>query len=488
MKTRESYALSRRSRNAFLWIFALAIFAGSLTGCGSGSQMGTPPPVGNTQVVVLVTGTANDQLAIFNTGITSIALLDRTGASTNVFTSAGQFGSNVEWMHLNGASEPFVIATVPQGTYTSAVVVAAGCSFTNVTFVQNSLTTATFDQGLCGQGTGQTTVTLPGPLNITGAAMVLSLNLQVARSYTLTGTGADATYTISPTFTLSPLSISAEPTNETNGKITGIFNQVTAVKADANNFTVQTTGGASFTMKSNATTTYQGIAGLSALAAEQVVNLDAAIQADGSLLATRVEVDDPNMPAAVIGTFSTRSNQPGNFTLLPLQLDGCSVAINPFCGSVFKYTGSTVFTISQQFSNVSSLPFPASFTATSLLQGQNISLFAPGTSEGNVDTMTLVPQTLNGTVTAISNQNGFATYTATLAAYDSFPILQNYDGPGSAELTNPTTIVVYADTSAQFLNSGMISVGSLLRFRGLVFYDNGVLRMDCGTILDGVPE
>jgi hypothetical protein len=207
----------------------------------------------------------------------------------------------------------------------------------------------------------------------------------------LTGTGADATYTISPTFTLSPLSISAEPTNETNGKIAGIFSQVMAVNADANSFTVQTTNGAPFTMKSDATTKYQGIAGLSALAAEQVVNLDAAIQADGSLLATRVEVDDPNTPAAVIGTFSTRSNQPGNFTMLPLLLDGCSVAINPFCGSVFQYTGSTVFTISQQFSNVSSLPFPASFTATSLLQGQNISLFAPGTSEGNVDTMTLVP-------------------------------------------------------------------------------------------------
>jgi hypothetical protein len=185
MKTWESHGLSRRPRNAFLWIFALAIFAGSLTGCGSGSQMmGTPPPVGNTKVIVLVTGTANDQLAIFNTGITSIALLDKTGASTNIFTSTGQFGSNVEWMHLNGASEPFVVATVPQGTYTSAVIVAAGCSFTNVTFAQNTLSTATFDEGLCGQGTGQTTVTLAAPLDITGTAMILSLTCK-SRSPTL---------------------------------------------------------------------------------------------------------------------------------------------------------------------------------------------------------------------------------------------------------------------------------------------------------------
>jgi hypothetical protein len=427
----EPCGLSRHSANNFLWIFALIIFAGSLAGCGSGSQMmGTPPPVGNTQVVVLVTGTANDQLAIFNTGITSIALLDKTGASTNIFTSTDQFGSNVEWMHLNGASEPFAVATVPQGTYTSAVVVAGGCSFTDVTFAQMTLTTATFDEGLCGQGTGQTTVTLAAPLNITGTAMILSLNLQVARSYTLTGTGADATYTISPTFTLSPLSISAAPTDETNGKITGITTQVMAVNADANSFTVQATGGEPLTIKSNATTTYQGIAGLSALAPENVANLDVAIQSDGTFLATRVEIDDPNMLAAVIGIFSTRSNQPGQFTLLPLQVDGC-VASNPFCGgSVFQYSGSTVFNISQQFSNVLSLPFPASFTATSLLQGQNISAFTPATSEGNVNTMTLAPQTINGTVSAISNQNGFAVYTVMLAPYDSFPILQNYDGSG----------------------------------------------------------
>jgi len=138
---------------------AIAIFGVALTGCGSGSHMaGPPPPVGNTKVVVLLTSTANDQLAIFDLSLVSVALTDSTGKSTTIFTSANrQFGAGIEWMHLNGAAEPLVTATLPQGTYTAATVTAAGCAFTNVTFAAPNLTTATFDEGLCGQGTGVTT-------------------------------------------------------------------------------------------------------------------------------------------------------------------------------------------------------------------------------------------------------------------------------------------------------------------------------------------
>ncbi|HKV05776.1 MAG TPA: hypothetical protein VJO53_11815 [Candidatus Acidoferrales bacterium] len=38
------------------------------------------------------------------------------------------------------------------------------------------------------------------------------------------------------------------------------------------------------------------------------------------------------------------------------------------------------------------------------------------------------------------------------------------------------------------LNSGPIAIGSVLRFRGLIFNDNGTLRMDCAKILDGIAE
>ena len=38
------------------------------------------------------------------------------------------------------------------------------------------------------------------------------------------------------------------------------------------------------------------------------------------------------------------------------------------------------------------------------------------------------------------------------------------------------------------LNTQPVTVGSPTRFYGLVFNDNGTLRMDCAEIFDGVPE
>ncbi len=101
--------------------------------------------------------------------------------------------------------------------------------------------------------------------------------------------------------------------------------------------------------------------------------------------------------------------------------------------------------------------------------------------------MTLVPQTINGTVSAISTTGNFATYTVTLAPYDLFP--QFAVQPGQTTLlTSPNTVVVYTDSNTQMLNSSKVSVGGLSRFYGLVFNDNGTLRMDCAQINDGVPE
>jgi hypothetical protein len=53
-------------------------------------------------------------------------------------------------------------------------------------------------------------------------------------------------------------------------------------------------------------------------------------------------------------------------------------------------------------------------------------------------------------------------------------------------LTNPNVVVVYADADTQMLNSNPVAAGTLQRFYGLVFNDNGTLRMDCASIMDGV--
>jgi hypothetical protein len=61
--------------------------------------------------------------------------------------------------------------------------------------------------------------------------------------------------------------------------------------------------------------------------------------------------------------------------------------------------------------------------------------------------------------------------------------------PGQTTLlTNPNQVVVYVDSNTLQLNTLPLGVGSVLRFNGLVFNDNGTLRMDCAQVNDGVPE
>jgi hypothetical protein len=53
-------------------------------------------------------------------------------------------------------------------------------------------------------------------------------------------------------------------------------------------------------------------------------------------------------------------------------------------------------------------------------------------------------------------------------------------------LTNPQQIVVYTDQNTQVLSAGAVSAGNVARFTGVVFNDNGTLRMDCTQVMDGV--
>jgi len=497
MKTCKVFVSPRSAVSSLLSVLAIAIFGASLAGCGSGTSTGgTPPAAKTTQVVVMLTSTANDQLVAYNALIASIALVDKTGKSVPLFTNAVSFGPFGEWMHLNGLSEPLPTVTVPQGTYTSAVVTIDGCSFTTMTLPGGTtpgFLTSFNTEGTCSEGTGLTTVNLSSPIIVTGSVMGLSLNLQVSKSFTVDATADPETYTIDPVFTLTPVSIAAQPTDETNGKVTVINAEVSSVGASSNIFMAQTGNtGATVAIATNTTTVFQGISGFSALAPNLLFSFDAAIQSDGSLLATRIEVDDPAAVAGVAGAFTFPVVAPGVFATINLEQNGCVIFEAPFCDSIFFQSG-TVFQVSGEFTNVASLPFPATFTTANFLQGQNVLITSNGIPDQQsietATTITLLPQTLNGMVTAVANDGGFTVYTVTLAPYALIPLLQNYtqDIP-PPHLTSPSTILVYADTNTHMLNSATVAAGSLIRFRGLIFFDNGTLRMDAGEIYDGVTE
>ena len=223
----------------------------------------------------------------------------------------------------------------------------------------------------------------------------------------------------------------------------------------------------------------------------QTASVDAVILPDGSFHAARVEVDNAGMQLANTG-YAVNTNPDVDVVVsIGNDPDGCSYQVLYECEGQFQFYGNTVYNVSGQVTNVASLPFPASFSATAAPDGQYYSAsVALGGGNKNLPTaltLTLEPQTLDGVVYSVANENGFAIYTVALAPYNLFAITQAFP-PTYAAISSPTTLVVYADTIAHFVHTAPIETGDTLRFRGVVFDDSGALRMDCTEVLDGVPQ
>jgi hypothetical protein len=476
--------ISRHFR--LLLALTAGLAAAFTTGCG-GSSSSTSTVTGYTPVTVLATSTGNDQMTMFHVSLNSLALTSQSGKTVTVFSTPQYTPQSAEYMHLNGSVAPLTTVSIPQDTYTSAsatieqaYAMCAGVEPTGGLLINGGFYGAT-----------TVTVNVPGPIAIAGDSMGLALDLQVAPSLVLPTcvTTVSDTPPIMPVFNLRPVTIAAQPTNSSNGMAIGLHGLIDTVSASGASFSLTAADGPVWEVSASGSTVFQGVTGASQLAAGMPVDMDAAIQSNGSLLATRVAVYDTNPSdlSVSIGPLLNSYSPTTRLDELIVESQGL-IPLNQT--NSFTYS-NTVFQISGQLSNVQSLPFTASFNAANMVPGQNVltSNHAPTLPSQYfpLTTMTLLPQTINGTVSGVSSSGSFTTYTVALAPYDLFTILPVQPGE-TTTLTNPGSVVVYVDSNTQLLNPGSIAVGSMLRFNGLVFNDNGTLRMDCAQINDGVEE
>ena len=477
-----------------LLVGCIAIAVAWLTGCGgTGSTVS-----GNTSVTVLTSSTANDQLTQFFLSINSVTLTNSTGQTVTLFDTP----QYAELMHVNGGAEPLTTATIPQGVYTSATVSVGSAQFDCEAFDPPSGSIISSQFGDQQVPPSNVTSNLPEPIIIAGATMGLLLDLQVSQSanWITCGLYNDGVqpYSITPTLSVTPIAFSSQPTNTANGKFVGLRGLVASVDTNGTGFSVISANiplweanpsGPSWQVAASDSTVFQGITGFPQLAVGMPVDMDAAIQQDGSLLATRIAVYDPSAANLSVSTGPLLRVDASEPDLAALD----SYAQGYLPGSVgaapFSF-GNAQFQTSGQFTNLPSLPFTANFAASNMVAGQDIFITTHALNTPlNIPatTITLLPQTLNGTVSAIGSDGGFTTYTVTLAPYDVFPALAVQPAQTTL-LTSPNTVVVYTDENTQMLNRSPIAEGSVVRFYGLVFNDNGTLRMDCAQVNDGVAE
>lgn len=401
--------------------------------------------------------------------------------------------------------EPYLTVSVPQGEYISATATSGGGEVRCYALDSNGY--AVDDNTLGFLEPAAVTVTLPSPIAVRGASMGLVLDSLVSQSAGLSkGCSIAGTFSFTPAFALTSISsLDQEATNSGNGKALRLQGMIASVDGSggfslSRMYDQPVSQVVTWQVATDASTEYQGASGFSQLAAGMPVDMDATVQADGSLLASRIEIYDSN-PANL-----TMVDGPLLETDATLEWTGGTaiqhllfIENNASQGSVkgnFVYwdPASAAFLISGQLANVGSLPFPAKFDASSLAPGQHIVASTHnsfdevyGNGYASAAAITLIPQTIDGMVSSTGSQGSFKTYTVELAPYDLFPQFAAATDQASA-LQNPATVVVYADSNTQVLNASSPAAGSMARFYGLVFNDNGTLRMDCAQINDGVPE
>jgi hypothetical protein len=487
--TARFYSSRSSAISAILIVLALVL----TNACGSN---GPQPPAfsGNTSVTVVLSSTANDELTEFDLGFEELTLTSQSGKTVSLFA-----GGSPEWgefIHLNAGIEPWFTATVPQDIYTSATLTPAGAEFTCLTLLPAA------DGGDVSSDTyayGQTpdanvTVTLPAPITITGDSMGLVLNMQVSQSATFPSSCYEAgggQYSITPTFNLTPMTFAAQPTNSTNGQVLQLDGQITAIGSNGASFTLALPESPrTVSISSGSSTIYQGINNFSALAIGTFVDLDGAIQGDGSILASRIAVENQSAVDMESGPLLFVDTIEPALSVWGREQQGIDFMDTRILGGQFFSFDNAVFQISGQMTNLQGLPFVASFNGSNMVAGQNIYLSSPKLTDTanpytEVYAITLMPQTINGTVLASAPSGSFTDYTVQLAAYDLFPTLAIQQGQTTL-LTNPSVVEVYVDNNTQLLNTQTLGGGSTLRFYGLVFNDSGTLRMDCAQVNDGV--
>lgn len=492
----KAFLLNAVSLSKLLTLSCVLLSLAIAVACGTGqSREQTPAFSGSTDVTVLFSSEANDQLMEFDIGFTGIELTSQSGKKVSVFSEPQGSELTAEFIHVNGGLDPFITVSVPQGIYTAARVTVAQSGFSCAALTPDGgLDTSTFAYGFSPTSAPATTVTvnLPAPITITGTSMGLRFDLAAAQSATYQscfGQGIQP-YTITPTFTLTPVSFAMQPTNANNGEVTGMNGEVSAINGNSQFTLTLSEVPRTVSVNVSNSTNYQGISNFSALTVGTFLTMDGAVQSDGSLLATDIAVPDTAAAQLQAGPILQTSFAAPLLWMWGREQLGTGVKV--LGAQPFSLINAT-FGISGDATNLQSLPFVPSFNSSSMVPGQNVNVTATTlTGSGGFpytpgSTVTLMPQTINGTVAASTANGNFTQYSVTLATDDLFPALAVQQGQPTL-LNNPSQVEVYLDSSTQMLNTQPIGPGATFRFHGLMFDDSGTLRMDCIQVNDGVTS
>ena len=249
-----------------------------LVGCGSNSS--NPNPGQSQSGNVFVTGE--------DAPLPSVVGLDLT---INSITLNGQSNSpqvistptTVDFARLLGLRSPLAFNSVPADTYSSATFVLANPVISWVDMSQNPPAVTPMN-GTLPQSPYTLTVNFPTPM-VVGSNGLAGLKVEFDIRQSLAVSNGQITGAVNPV-----IYIKATKASDPDGQVTDLTGGLVSVNTANNSFVMQGPYGRQLTVYVNDSTRFNSGWNMNDLAAPAIVGVEGAFQADGSLMASGVEV------------------------------------------------------------------------------------------------------------------------------------------------------------------------------------------------------
>jgi len=260
----------------------LALAALTFTACGGGSgSSSSSGGSGNAQGQVFVTGEDAPVTSVVSFYITINSITLNNSSSTVTVLSQP---ATVDFGRLIGLRSLLGFNTVAPGTYTSATFTLA-----NPVIYDVDMTTTPPSLGSINGTLTNSTVTVAfpngSPLTVGKNGLAgLHMDFDLRQSLAVDGNG-QMTGSVNPTIDVMAVSASAEL-----GEITDFTGSVLSVNTSANSFLVQGPYAFQEDIDTNSNTQFNGSYTLASVPANAIVCVEGTVQADGSIMASNVEV------------------------------------------------------------------------------------------------------------------------------------------------------------------------------------------------------
>ncbi|HEV2487020.1 MAG TPA: DUF5666 domain-containing protein [Terracidiphilus sp.] len=449
----------------------------SLSACSSGSSGAgstpTPTPAAKTIIQVNMGDSPADWMLAFSMNITSMSLTGSNGSVSVVSSTVP-----MEMMHLMGMMQPLSMINAPQGTYTGASITIG-----SVTVMYMDPTTKLPVQKTI-SGPMTASVTFSSPMTLGSTPMAMGFDLDLANSVA----DANGNLTVNPVFHFSSgMQGSGNPADFTNGGIQQMMGSVSNVSGSS--FAMSSMQAAqNFTFMTNSSTVFSGTS-MSGMAVGMLVIVDATLQSDGSLMATRVQsmMNSGGVMGGGIVTAVT-GQPPTSLTMVMQNGQGAGMMASAFAAGVtVNLSGGTTYQIDGDGVDMAGLSFTPTFDANHIYAGQSaMPIGSGGMMSGGMGGMmggssmagtitasevVLEPQGLSGTIGASVTSGATTSFTLTPASDSAF-----------CTLTGATKVTIFQQPQTTVAGTSPIASGSSVHAFGLLFNDAGQWKMVASRI------